>query len=87
VAGYAASGTLHGAVPEFVAMGGRTGSRRTPVSTSASASAPPNEPMADPLPIDLVGRPLDAVIGDWLAAVGESWSQLTFFLFDPQSWR
>jgi hypothetical protein len=43
--------------------------------------------MPEAVSIDLVGRPLDAVIGDWLASVGESWSQLTFFLFDPHSWR
>jgi hypothetical protein len=45
------------------------------------------EPLSEAVPVDLVGRPLDAVIGDWLASVGESWSQLTFFLFDPESWR
>jgi hypothetical protein len=36
---------------------------------------------------ELVGRPIDDVIADWLASVGESFSQLTFFLFDPESWR
>jgi hypothetical protein len=38
-------------------------------------------------PVELVGRPVDDVIADWLASIGESWSQLTFFLFDPDSWR
>jgi hypothetical protein len=37
--------------------------------------------------VELVGRPLDETIAEWLASVGESWSQLTFFLFDPESWR
>jgi hypothetical protein len=37
--------------------------------------------------VELVGRPVDEVIADWLASVGDSWSQLTFFLFDPDSWR
>lgn len=37
--------------------------------------------------VELVGRPLDEAIRDWLASIGESWSQLTFFLFDPESWR
>ena len=37
--------------------------------------------------VELVGRPLDDAIRDWLASIGESWSQLTFFLFDPESWR
>jgi hypothetical protein len=38
-------------------------------------------------PIELIGRPVDQVVAEWLASVGESWSQLTFFLFDPESWR
>jgi hypothetical protein len=38
-------------------------------------------------PVELVGRPIDEAIGDWLASVGESWSQLTFYVFDPDSWR
>jgi hypothetical protein len=36
---------------------------------------------------ELVGRPIDETIADWLASIGESWSQLTFFLFDSESWR
>ena len=86
MAGYAASGTLHGAVPTFVA-GGRTGDRRAAVSTILASSAPSADFLPEAVSIDLVGRPLDAVIVDWLASLGESWSQLTFFLFDPQSWR
>lgn len=87
MAGYAARGTLHGAVPQFVAIGDRTESRRSPMVMISADSAPSGEFMPEATPIDLVGRPLDAVIGDWLASIGESWSQLTFFLFDPQSWR
>ena len=87
MAGYAANGTLHGAVPQFVAIGGRTGSGGSRLSTTSADSAPSGELTAETTPIDLVGRPLDAVIGDWLASIGESWSQLTFYLFDPQSWR
>jgi hypothetical protein len=37
--------------------------------------------------LELVGRPLNEMVVDWLASVGETWSQLTFFLFDPESWR
>jgi hypothetical protein len=43
-----------------------------------------------PFPVDqleLVGRPIDVRIAEWLASAGERWSQLTFFLFDPESWR
>jgi hypothetical protein len=86
VAGYAASGTLHGAVPQFVALGERIGHRRIEPRDIVGSIAC-GDPASEALPIDLVGRPLDAVIGDWLASVGESWSQLTFFLFDPDSWR
>ena len=76
MAGYAASSRLHGAVPRF-------------------AGAIPD--MDDGLPcgddpeafdrVELVGRPLDEAIREWLASIGESWSQLTFYLFDPESWR
>jgi hypothetical protein len=86
VAGYAASGTLHGAVPRFIATGERMGHRQMPLPAIFGPVAS-GEPLSEAVPVDLVGRPLDAVIGDWLASVGESWSQLTFFLFDPDSWR
>jgi hypothetical protein len=85
VAGYVASARLQGGVPRFVgggpavawSSGGRSGARADATEEPALA--------ADP--VELVGRPIDEAIGDWLASVGESWSQLTFFLFDPDSWR
>ena len=46
--------------------------------------APAGEPPLTADRVELVGRPIDERIGDWLASIGESWSQLTFFLFDPQ---
>ena len=84
VAGYVASARLQGGVPHFVGGGGvtRPGDRaHGPAPVSA------DDHVWGPDPVDLVGRPLDQVFGDWLASVGESWSQLTFFLFDPDSWR
>lgn len=87
MAGYTASVTLHGAAPRFVAMSERAG-RPRPSGFRTKADPGPEDELAGAIaPIDLVGRPLDAVIGDWLASIGESWSQLTFYVFDPQSWR
>lgn len=80
MAGYATSATLRGHAPHLAPR-------------PASAAAPDTWLTPDPdlsarlAPEDLVGRPLDQAIADWLASVGESWSQLTFFLFDPDSWR
>lgn len=85
VASYAASGRLQGAVPRFAGTSASVGGRSAP--RPAAAALPAGEPPSDADPIELVGRPLDEVIEDWLASVGESWSQLTFFLFDPDSWR
>ena len=80
MAGYATSAMLRGQAPHLAAR---------PVSASGSDPLPASD--LDGLtrfaPEDLVGRPLDQALADWLASVGESWSQLTFFLFDPDSWR
>jgi len=38
-------------------------------------------------PVELVGRPLEAVLAERWQAVRERWSQTTFFLFDADSWR
>ena len=36
---------------------------------------------------DLVGRPLDVVLEERWASIRETWSQTTFYLFDPEGWR
>jgi hypothetical protein len=36
---------------------------------------------------DLVGEPFLGRLSDWVAGLGEAWSQMVFFLFDPESWR
>ena len=83
MAGYAASARLHGAEPQIAwsavpALRSLVpGAHDTAAVTDASAIEQ----------LELVGRPIDETIGDWLASIGESWSQLTFFLFDPESWR
>jgi hypothetical protein len=82
VAGYAASARLHGAAPQFAFAGDH--------AYAASAHGPDAAAAPDAGGIEqleLVGRPLNEMVVDWLAAIGESWSQLTFFLFDPESWR
>lgn len=83
MAGYVASSRLQGAVPRFAGHGpGRRGAA-VPLGVEADAGLLPAE--ADQ--VELVGRPLDASIRDWLASIGESWSQTTFYLFDSDSWR
>ena len=79
-----ASARLQGGVPHFVG-GGAVEAMAGPGTTVAAWSA--DEPALVADHVELVGRPYDQVVGDWLASVGESWSQLTFFLFDPESWR
>ena len=83
--GYMASARLQGGVPHFVGGGGTAAwSGSMPQGLGPGSG---EELAALGEPVDLVGRPLDQVVGDWLASLGESWSQLTFFLFDPESWR
>lgn len=84
VAGYAVSSRLQGAVPRFAGAGPSVGGPAgVLVYDALPAGAEP--PLVDQ--VDLVGRPLAESIRDWLASIGESWSQLTFYLFDPESWR
>lgn len=83
MAGYVASARLQGGVPRFV--GGGAAAAWTADVHAVGPSGADDLPLADH--VELVGRPVDEVIAEWLASVGESWSQLTFFLFDPDSWR
>ena len=84
MAGYAASSRLQGAVPRFVGAspGNRDGSALCACDPLPAGVEPP---VADQ--VELVGRPLEEAVRDWLASIGESWSQTTFYLFDPESWR
>lgn len=81
MAGYATQARLEGATPRLTLMGAHPSPSRSPIE------APAAEPTVTADRVELVGRPIDERIGDWLASIGESWSQLTFFLFDPESWR
>jgi len=83
VAGYTASARLQGATPQFAFAGGHA---HDPAALGATEGQVAWE-RGGIDQLELVGRPIDDTIGEWLASVGESWSQLTFFLFDPESWR
>ena len=78
VAGYAASVRLQGTAPRFV---GR--SLGVPVTDADLMAGEPGQPDR----IELEGRSLDERISERLASASETWSQATFFLFDPNSWR
>ena len=38
-------------------------------------------------PTELIGRPLEQVLAERMAALRTTFAQTTFFLFDPNSWR
>jgi hypothetical protein len=82
VAGYASSARLEGAIPRFAGANQRHSTMRPEIERLSSGELP-----ADVDQLELVGRPIDEGIADRLASAGAAWSQLTFFLFDPESWR
>jgi hypothetical protein len=84
VSGYAASARLQGSAPQFAFTGDHVHRSLAP-GGAAAVSGAENTSVIDQF--ELVGRPIDEMIGEWLASVGESFSQLTFFVFDPESWR
>jgi hypothetical protein len=45
------------------------------------------DPILEPDAVELVGRPLAAIVAERWARIREAWAQTTFFLFDPDSWR
>lgn len=82
VAGYVTCARLEGAVPRFAGANPRRSMMRPAIERDFSGELP-----ADVDQFELVGRPIDERIAERLASAGEAWSQLTFFLFDPESWR
>jgi hypothetical protein len=72
--GYAVSARIDRATPRRARHGAAQTATSTPV-------------LDDPTLLDLVGRPLDDILLERWAAFRERWSQTTFFLFDPNSWR
>lgn len=84
MSGYVASARVRG-VPRLV--------RADPAVERSIAFGPPDAPRVvevelevaiegDPTPERIVGG-----LADRIAAFRERWSQLTFYLFDPNSWR
>ena len=61
------------------------GTTRRPSASTSGALVATIEP--DLAPVDLVGRPLGAIIAERWIRIREACSQTTFFLFDPDSWR
>jgi hypothetical protein len=88
--GFAASGRIERVKPRFVAS---RAAATWPVEVRADRKRPDRgwgrggvpEPDSDSAAVvDLqVAEPL----GDRIAAFRDRWSALTFYLFDPQSWR
>ena len=68
------------------------GYARRPVAGTQATAAPgawtASAASADgPVAIDIAGRGLGAVIRERWTRAAEIWSQTTFYLFDPNSWR
>jgi hypothetical protein len=84
MSGYVASARLEGGSLTFVAAAGR-GSRRTGGRGGDPTPAPEDVEGRDW--VELVGRPFGDRVAARLADLREAWSQTTFFLFDPESWR
>ena len=77
MSGFVASGRIVRASPRLVRQATRGGNdeRVTPVTSSSDRGSELVEVhVADPL-------------GDRWAAIRDRWTELTFYLFDPQSWR
>jgi hypothetical protein len=90
MAGYAATARIGRVEPRRVAWPGSAASRGAATTvavasgTFATAIATTE---AAPESVDLSGEPYLEVLSDWVAGLGEAWSQMVFFLFDPESWR
>ena len=81
--GYSATTRIEGVRPRFAGGPGRT-----------SAAWPEHEPAVfpgtgafDATPDESATEPFDDWIGERWAAFRDAWSQTTFFLTDPNSWR
>lgn len=85
MAGYAATARI-GRVRTVVRTAPGTPRREDPRSVPRRPGATPRDD-APAVAEELVGRPLDAVLRERWERVRDGWSQATFFLFDPDSWR
>ena len=76
MAGYAVSARVGAVAP-----------RRARRTTSRPDAVLATVPLDGDAPIDLAGRSLESIVEERWEQVRERWSQLTFFLFDKDSWR
>jgi hypothetical protein len=84
--GYVAHSVLRGGAPRLVASVVWTAEDADGVSgTRGVALAEPASTCADR--IELVGQPFAERLAARLDGLCEAWSQMTFYLFDPESWR
>lgn len=75
MSGYAVAGRVEMRGPRFIA------------DASPACDGPERSPDAPDVRPDLVAPHDTAVIGERWEAFRDRWSQLTFFLFDGNSWR
>lgn len=80
MSGYAASARLRGGATRFVPIGG---SRRLASPNGSVAAAA----LLDCERIEPVRRPFRERLASRCDDLRETWSQTTFYLFDPESWR
>ena len=60
---------------------------RRPADRRDPPGASPTDHDDEPVVIDLVGGADDALLGERWTRLREAWAQMTFFLFDGDSWR
>jgi hypothetical protein len=87
MAGYAAITRLRGGSTRLlIALGSaRSGTIDADPAGSATAEESTARPGRDW--VELVGRPIGERLAARWADLRETWSQTTFYLFDPESWR
>jgi hypothetical protein len=56
-----------------------------PDEAAREVATPPT--WLDRQPVELLGRPLGQRLAERWDDLRETWSQTTFFLFNPESWR
>jgi hypothetical protein len=87
MAGYAVTITLRGADAHIARPSQRATAARSETARDAPDQIAFGLPLAAVDQVELLGRPVGEGLRDWLASIGEAWTQMTFYLFDPQSWR
>jgi hypothetical protein len=84
MSGYVASARIRAVSPRFVVMDGGATLESPAHGLSMAGLAPAVEDLVTTA--TAAGR-VASRIGERFAAFGARWSQLTWYLFDPESWR